>query len=137
MSNVIKFNFRRSDFILDRDYNPTRSLEFGAATARQLEEACGLIPDFFADACSTVELNPSLEAIAADMDATYQFGGFAAYPFPGSITDAGVYQSADGDDDMPPLAVFRCDGFECFVYQYAITAIRDMATRETKIARFD
>ena len=136
MNNVLKFTLRPSDVVLDRVYNPTRSADFGDATPSQLAEACGLIPDFFAAACVR-PLKLTLDNIADGMDDAYQYGGFAAYPWPGSITDFGIYQSDDGDDDMPPLVRFIFDGFECFVYQYAITAIRDRATRRTKIARFD
>ena len=81
----------------------------------------------------------TLDNIAAGMDSVYQFGGFNAYPFKGSIDDHdGTYQSEYEDDDaLPPLARFIFEGFELFVYEYGIAAIRDRATRETKIARFD
>ena len=136
MGNLIEMKMRPSDVILDRVYNPAADDQLGKATPAQLAEACGIIPDFFCQAC--LMASPlTLENIADGMDDAYQYGGFSAYPFPGSITDFGIYQSDDGDDDMPPLVRFIFDGFECFVYQYAITAIRDRATRQTKIARFD
>ena len=129
---------RTSDLILDRKFNPTRSVDYDLATPRQLMEACGIIPDFFCQAC--LMASPlTLDNIAAGMDSVYQFGGFNAYPFKGSIDDHdGTYQSEHEDDDaLPPLARFIFEGFECFVYEYGIAAIRDRATRETKIARFD
>ena len=132
--------FRPSDLLLDRVLKPTRDADIGSATPALIIEACGIIPDFFAHACMAAD-PLTLDEIAHHMDDAYQFGGFR-YPFGGGITPAGVYQSSHDDDpDMPPLARFVFDtdtgGFECFVYHYGITAIRDRATRETKIARFD
>ena len=138
MGNVIEMKMRPSDVILDRVYNPAADDNFGEATPVQLAEACGIIPDFFCQAC--LMASPlTLENIAAGMDSVYQFGGFNAYPYKGSIDDHdGTYQSEHDDDDaLPPLARFIFEGFECFVYEYGIAAIRDRATRETKIARFD
>jgi hypothetical protein len=131
------FNIRPSDLLLDRVLNPTRDADIGGARPADIIEACGIIPDFFAAACCSTSEALTLDIIAAGMDAEYQFGGFS-YPFGGSLTDAGVYQSSyDDDPDMPPLACFTFEGFECFVYHYGIAAIRDRATGETKIARFD
>jgi len=137
MGNVIEIKTRPSDVILDRVYNPSEDDNFGGATPAQLTEACGLIPDFFCQAC--LMASPlTLENIAAGMDSVYQFGGFGSYPYKGTIDDEGTYQSEDKDDDaLPPLARFIFMYFECFVYEYGIAAIRDRATRQTKIARFD
>jgi len=129
---------RPSDVVLDRVFNPAADDQLGGATPAQLAEACGIIPDFFCQAC-LMAAPLTLDNIAAGMDSVYQFGGFNAYPFKGSIDDHdGTYQSEHEDDDaLPPLARFIFEGFECFVYEYGIAAIRDRATRETKIARFD
>jgi hypothetical protein len=129
---------RPSDVVLDRVFNPAADDQLGGATPAQLAEACGIIPDFFCQAC-LMAAPLTLDNIAAGMDSVYQFGGFNAYPFKGSIDDHdGTYQSEHDDDDaLPPLARFIFEGFECFVYEYGIAAIRDRATRETKIARFD
>jgi hypothetical protein len=138
MTNIIEMKMRPSDVILDRVYNPAADDNFGGATPAQLAEACGIIPDFFCQAC-LMAAPLTLDNIAAGMDRVYQFGGFNAYPFKGSIDDHdGTYQSEHDDDDaLPPLARFIFEGFELFVYEYGIAAIRDRATRETKIARFD
>ena len=137
MGNVIEMKMRPSDVILDRVYNPAADDQLGEATPAQLAEACGIIPDFFCQAC--LMASPlTLDNIAAGMDSVYQFGGFNAYPFKGSIDNhVGTYQSEHDDDALPPLARFIFEGFELFVYEYGIAAIRDRATRETKIARFD
>ena len=138
MTNIIEMKLRPSDVVLDRVFNPAADDQLGGATPAQLAEACGIIPDFFCQAC-LMAAPLTLENIAAGMDSVYQFGGFNAYPFKGSIDDHdGTYQSEHDDDDaLPPLARFIFEGFECFVYEYGIAAIRDRATRETKIARFD
>jgi hypothetical protein len=138
MNNVLKFTLRPSDVVLDRVFNPAADDQLGGATPAQLAEACGIIPDFFCQAC-LMAAPLTLDNIAAGMDSVYQFGGFNAYPFKGSIDDHdGTYQSEYEDDDaLPPLARFIFEGFECFVYEYGIAAIRDRATRQTKIARFD
>ena len=138
MTNIIEMKLRPSDVVLDRVFNPAADDQLGGATPAQLAEACGIIPDFFCQAC--LMASPlTLENIAAGMDSVYQFGGFNAYPYKGSIDDHdGTYQSEHEDDDaLPPLARFIFEGFECFVYEYGIAAIRDRATRQTKIARFD
>tara|TARA_R110002110_G_scaffold7418_5_gene37482 strand:- start:153 stop:569 length:417 start_codon:yes stop_codon:yes gene_type:complete len=138
MTNIIEMKLRPSDVVLDRVFNPAADDQLGGATPAQLAEACGIIPDFFCQAC-LMAAPLTLDNIAAGMDSVYQFGGFNAYPFKGSIDDHdGTYQSEHEDDDaLPPLARFIFEGFECFVYEYGIAAIRDRATRETKIARFD
>ena len=138
MTNVIEMKLRPSDVVLDRVFNPAADDQLGGATPAQLAEACGIIPDFFCQAC-LMAAPLTLDNIATGMDSVYQFGGFNAYPFKGSIDDHdGTYQSEHEDDDaLPPLARFIFEGFECFVYEYGIAAIRDRSTRETKIARFD
>ena len=138
MTNIIEMKLRPSDVVLDRVFNPAADDQLGGATPAQLAEACGIIPDFFCQAC-LMAAPLTLDNIAAGMDSVYQFGGFNAYPYKGSIDDHdGTYQSEHEEDDaLPPLARFIFEGFECFVYEYGIAAIRDRATRATKIARFD
>lgn len=138
MENVHTLNIRPSDILLDRVFNPAQDADLGGATPKQLAEACGIIPDFFCQACIEAGEALTLDAIASGMDNAYQFGGFC-YPFSGTIDDHnGTYQSEHEDDPaLAPLARFIFEGFECFVYEYGIAAIRDRATRETKIARFD
>ena len=128
--------FRPSDVLLDRVLNPAGDFMLGDCEPEHLIEACGIIPEFFAQACLSAD-PLTLDAIAAGMDNAYQFGGFC-YPFNGTVDDHnGTYQSEHDDDALPPMARFIFEGFELFVYEYGIAAIRDRATRETKIARFD
>jgi len=133
-----------SAVVLDQTINPTKSAKLSGADPERLLEACGLIPEFFAAACCEVDIDPALKdgsdtmtlaAVATAMDAEYGFGGFR-HPFSGAVDDAGIYR-ADDDPPLPPLVKYDYPGFECLVYQYGITALREIATGETKIARFD
>ena len=128
--------FRPSDVLLDRVLNPAGDFMLGDCEPEHLIEACGIIPEFFAQACLSAD-PLTLDEIANQMDEAYSFGGFR-YSFGGNITLSGVYQSEHPtDDDLPPLARFIFDRFECFVYQYGIVGIRDRESREHKLARFD
>ena len=128
--------FRPSDVLLDRVLNPAGDFMLGDCEPEHLIEACGIIPEFFAQACLSAD-PLTLDEIANQMDEAYSFGGFR-YSFGGNITLSGVYQSEHPtDDDLPPLARFIFDRFECFVYQYGIVGIRDRASLEHKLARFD
>ena len=143
MQNV--FQLRASDLVLDKVYNPLKSDFYGKLTPDQLDEWCGIIPDFFVTACITAEQeNPdtlTLQHIADGMDRVYQFGGFG-YPWGGTVSPKGIYQSQyDDDPPLPPLVQFSfCSGaraFDCFVYDHAIVAIRERGTSPVFIGRFD
>jgi len=140
MANIHTLKIRPSDFVLDRVLNPAADRRIGSARPGDIIEACGIIPDFFCAACITASNGReplTLDAIADGMDAEYQFGGFC-YPFGGSLDADGVYH-ADNDEDEPlqPLCRFGFENrFFCFVYDYGITAIREL-DGPAKIARFD
>ena len=55
MENVTTLNVRPSDLLLDRVFNPARDEQIGGATPAQLAEACGIIPDFFCQACMVAD----------------------------------------------------------------------------------
>ena len=134
-------NIRTSELILDRVLNPTDDKAIGAASGNDIVEACGLIPDFFCQACLDLPINPisidtDLKFVADAMDSIYGFGGFQ-YPWSGTVTTEGVYKSNDSDPDMNPLALFRYGHMELFVYPYGVCAIRDTNTNKYKVARFD
>ena len=100
-------------------------------------EHLGILPEFFIHATQGLE-GPagSLEQVADAMDTVYGFGGFC-YPFSGTVTDSGTYKAPE-DPDLPWMAqVTYLDKFTMYVYPYAITAIRDNDTGETRIGRFD
>jgi hypothetical protein len=135
---------RASEFLLDRTLAPSLNSQWKKAfSSNDLIEACGIIPDFFLDACirATHDLDGTLSAVAQEMDRAYQMGGFGSYTFTGELSADGLYtfDAFDEHQDPPlqPYARFRFKNFECFVYPYAITAIRDIDSGESMAARFD
>ena len=110
-------------------YNP---VDYPEVTREHL----GILPQFFIHA--TQELGPdhTLDSLAEAMDEVYGYGGFR-FPFSGTVTDSGIYKAPE-DPDLPWMAqVSYLDRFTMYCYPYAITAIRDNDTGETKIGRFD
>jgi len=93
----------------------------------------GLIPEFFIHATQEGE---SLDQVTQAMDEIYGCGGFQ-YPFGGTVTETGAYQSPEDPDLQPYATVHYLYRFTMFCYPYAITAIRDNETGEIKIGRFD
>ena len=133
---------------MDTLINPTNNPEIGESFEFNIIEACGIIPQFFEDACdaqSTRDIPVGtynalpLEFVANKMDQLYQYGGFEDSTFEGEIRPDGTYQSDDEDPDMAPLAKFTSNDrmMELFIYDYSICAIRNKRTNEYKIARFD
>tara|TARA_R110000737_G_scaffold124854_1_gene157273 strand:- start:89 stop:526 length:438 start_codon:yes stop_codon:yes gene_type:complete len=141
MQKLFTAEFRPADILLDRVFNPARDPNTGNQTLEYLGEACGIIPDFFLNAClkSEDEGGITLQAICDNMDNYYQMGGFGQYPWKGTLDHRGTYQSEYEDDNpMPPLARF---GFQdkayCYVYDYGVVSVRLGLEGEYKIARFD
>lgn len=140
-------SFRPSMFLLDRVLNPAGDDDLNRWQPAHLLEACGVIPDFFVEACITAETESAdaidLDAIADGMDRIYQFGGFE-FPWGGTVSPEGVYH-ADNEEDAPlsPLVRFAYAlneggrAFELFVYDYGITAIRERGSDAARVARFD
>lgn len=127
---------------LQSEINPTGDAELAAVPEDRIREACGIIPDFFLIAVlegMDTASRPTLENVSERMDSAYGFGGFS-YPFEGAVSPQGVYHSPfekDGDEPLPPLARFAYNNLELFIYQHAITALRDRNTGELKVGRFD
>lgn len=137
METVIQI--RPAKLLLSWQHDPQKQYPF--FDKPNLEEASGLIPDFFERALSLTE-SGNLETIADGMDELCEFGGFAQYPLGGELKANGTYVSpfADDEDLHPYIALAsldpaRCD-VECFVYPYGIVGLRD-SNGQTKIARFD
>ena len=98
-------------------------------------EHLGILPEFFISATQGAG-DATLDAVAGAMDEVYGYGGFQ-YPFSGEIDPQGVYRAPE-DPPLEYLATISyLDRFTMFCYPYAITAIRDNDTGETKIGRFD
>ena len=137
MEKVIKI--RPAKLLLSWQYDPRKAYQH--MTREHLEEACGIIPDFFERALSVDDFT-GIETVTGVMDDLYGFGGFEQYPIKGEITASGTYVSEyDDDPDLEPLIAFasldpaHCD-VEMFVYPYAFVGLRD-SSGATKIARFD
>jgi hypothetical protein len=96
-------------------------------------EYLGLLPEFF---ISATQEGDTLEQVTQAMDSIYQYGGFQ-YPFGGTVADCGAYKSPEDPDLQPYATISYLDRFTMYCYPYAITAIRDNDTGETKIGRFD
>ena len=96
-------------------------------------EYLGILPEFF---ISATQEGDTLDAVAEAMDSVYGFGGFQ-YPFGGTVADSGAYQSPEDPDLEPYATITYRERFTMYCYPYAITAIRDNDTGETKIGRFD
>jgi len=99
-------------------------------------EYLGLLPEFFISATQNLGDTGTLDSLADAMDEIYQFGGFQ-YPFGGTVADSGAYQSPEDPDLQPYATIAFRERFTMYCYPYAITAIRDNDTGETKIGRFD
>jgi hypothetical protein len=148
MQNANVVELRTSDLILDRKFNPTRSVDYDLATPRQLMEACGIIPDFFAAACLQFEnrraeseadnvILSGLTEIALSMNEAYGFGGFDLGEPRAHLDSEGRYFYPN-DPALSPLARFTYGLFELFVYEYGITALREMNNSQSTITgRFD
>ncbi len=101
-----------------------------------LMQRCGLIPSFFND-CLRLEYD-NLEDFTKEFDCCYGYGGFHSYPWKGKLGDDREYISEFEDEEpLHPLVVFTGNKYECIVYKYGVTAIRDSETNETKVARID
>ena len=98
-------------------------------------EHLGLIPEFFISATQGSE-DATLDAVADAMDEVYQYGGFR-YPFSGTVDADGVYRAPEDPPLEPYVTLGYLDRFTLYQYPYAIVALRDNDTGETKIGRFD
>lgn len=99
-------------------------------------EYLGILPEFFIQATRVLGEDHTLDSLAEAMDEVYGYGGFQ-YPFGGTVADCGAYKSPNDPDLQPYATISYLDRFTMYCYPYAITAIRDNDTGETKIGRFD
>ena len=145
MDKVI--NIRPAKLLLSWQYDPRKAydqlynFDDQDDKERWLEEACGIIPDFFERALS-VDPFVDIDSIAETMDKLYGFGGFQQYPLDGEVNAQGTYVSEYNDDPHlePYIAFTSLDpsrtNVEMFVYPYGFVGLRD-SHGATKIARFD
>ena len=99
-------------------------------------EYLGILPEFFIHATQGSGDAGTLDQVTQAMDEIYGYGGFQ-YPFGGTVADSGAYQSPEDPDLEPYATISYLDRFTMYCYPYAITAIRDNDTGETRIGRFD
>jgi len=101
-------------------------------------EHLGILPEFFIHATQALGVDHTLDSLAEAMDEVYGYGyGGFRYPFSGTVADCGTYKAPE-DPDLPYMAkVSYYDRFTMYCYPYAITAIKDNDTGETRIGRFD
>ena len=99
-------------------------------------EYLGILPEFFIHATQALGEDHTLDSLSEAMDEVYGYGGFQ-YPFGGTVADCGTYQTPEDPDLQPYATISYLDRFTMYCSPYAITAIRDNDTGETKIGRFD
>ena len=160
MENV--FKLRASDVVLDKVYNPLNSDFYGKLTPDQLDEWCGIIPDFFAAAVMACEPDITkadkiektdivsgdmdsfdlrliaLNKVALAMDDEYGYGGFGSSVMKTKPNILGRIIGNDGEADLDPLGEFHYKFLQLFVYECGMVALRIFGKPDTvKFARFD
>lgn len=161
MENV--FKLRASDVVLDKVYNPLKNEDYGKLTPDQLNEWCGIIPDFFASAVTSEECaeliekacnaqkdnkltdqgidflqNTALFKVADKMDEAYGWSAFGNSVMTNKPSDFGIIFGTDGEPDLNPLAKFNYEFLEVLVYEYGLVALRIFGKPDAvKFGRFD
>tara|TARA_R100000742_G_C4256306_1_gene74182 strand:+ start:100 stop:558 length:459 start_codon:yes stop_codon:yes gene_type:complete len=152
MENI--FEIRVSDYVLDKVLNPLKCDEYGNFTPDQLNEWCGLIPDFFAAAVTANEPDITkadenkhvendlkmiaLNKVALGMDDNYGYGGFGSSVMTTKPSDFGIIFGEDGEPDLYPIGKFTYKFLEVLQYEYGMVALRIVGKPDTvKFARFD
>ena len=120
--------------IVDAKFNPNQDKSLNIYSQADLEEMTVIPLSFFVYAFDGED--HSLDTVARQMDEQYQGGGFSGNVMQVHITSKGVWKSK-GDNDLNPLVVGRCNGLECYVYEYGLVALRNPETGAYKVARFD
>ncbi len=147
---------------MDKVYNPLKSDFYGKLTPDQLNEWCGIIPDFFASAVMACEPditkadnNEKTDIVSGDMDSfdlrlialnkvalamddDYGYGGFGYVGYETKPNIIGRIIGNDGEEDLDPLGEFHYKFLQLFVYEYGMAALRISGKPDTvKFARFD
>ena len=152
------FTVRTSDFILNKVLNPLKDKDYGKYTPDQLNEWCGIIPDFFSKSVldNVVEINevekPNkstdlkkdylqnsiLSKVADKMDEAYGYPAFGNSVMTNKPSDFGIIFGTDGEPDLNPLAKFSFKFLEVLVYEYGLVALRIIGKpNDVKFGRFD
>lgn len=156
MNNL--FTVRTSDFILDKVLNPLKDKSYGALTPDQLNEWCGVIPDFFCKSVldneneieeiekldNSTDLkkdylqNSILSKVADTMDQVYGYPAFGNSVMTNKPSDIGIIFGTDGEPDLKPLGKFSFKFLEVLVYEYGLVALRIIGKpNDVKFGGFD
>jgi len=156
MNNL--FTVRTSDFVLDKVFNPLKDKDIGKYTPDQLNELCGIIPDFFSKSVldNVVEINevekPNkstdlkkdylqnsiLSKVADKMDEAYGYPAFGNSVMTNKPSDFGIIFGTDGEPDLKPIGKFSFHFLEVLVYDYGLVALRIIGKpNAVKFGRFD
>jgi len=156
------FTVRTSDFVLDKVLNPLKDKEYGKYTPDQLDQWCGIIPDFFCkaiididDSCE-IEMeniekldkptdlkkdylqNSVLSKVADKMDQAYGYPAFGNSVMTNKPSDFGIIFGTDGEPDLKPIGKFSFKFLEVLVYEYGLVALRIIGKPDAvKFGRFD
>ena len=120
--------------IVDAKFNPNQDTSLNIYNEADLKEMTVIPLSFFVYAFDGED--HSLDTVARQMDEQYQGGGFSGNVMQVQIISKGVWKSK-GDNDLNPLVLGRCNGLECYVYEYGLVALRNPETGAYKVARFD
>ena len=152
------FTVRTSDFILNKVLNPLKDKDYGNYRPDQLNEWCGVIPDFFCKAVLDNEIeieevekldNPTdlkkdylqnsvLSKVADKMDEAYGYPAFGNSVMTNKPSDFGIIFGTGGEPDLKPIGKFSFHFLELLVYDYGLVALRIIGKpNDVKFGRFD
>ena len=147
LGTIETIQIRPADLVLSWELNPTGDRDIGKLSGHALRKACGIIPDFFASACLESDYGENLTRanVAEAMDRHYGCGGFA-YPWSGTLSPEGYFETGEWEDDCEDWAPLvrlhytACDGvrgYELFIFDYGVAALREIGSSEAVVGRFD
>ena len=135
----INVNIRPSKLLLS--WLIDQNKQYIGVDKSRLEEACGIIPDFFESAINRVGGNGGIDEIAKAMTEDYGMGGFTS-SWESKVNANGALESEYADDPIehPYLTLMsldpaQCD-VECLIYPYGIVGLRD-SNGNSIVGRFD
>ncbi len=135
----INVNIRPSKLLLS--WLIDQNKQYIGVDKSRLEEACGIIPDFFESAINRVGGNSGIDEIAKAMTEDYGMGGFTS-SWESKVNANGTLESEYADDPIehPYLTLMsldpaQCD-VECLIYPAGIVGLRD-SNGNSIVGRFD
>ncbi len=135
----INVNIRPSKLLLS--WLVDQNKQYIGVDKSRLEEACGIIPDFFESAINRVGGNGGIDEIAKAMTEDYGMGGFDS-SWESKVNANGTLESEYADDPIehPYLTLMSLDpaqgDVECLIYPYGIVGLRD-SNGNSIVGRFD